>query len=1077
MKKQFIALIAAMSVITACDREEIEIAPEVNGEGVYATVEQPNDLIDTRSLTWGDSSFGFTWSKGESVVVFGEGEPALLSSLTSGDASAKFESKGFKLMDGINYHAFIPAYNFVITSKNTAIPVTYVGQRQTANNNTDHLKYFDYACATATKEEGKNSVSFELKNQVAWLVIEHRFTEETKNVTSITVSVPEKIFMATGTLDATKSTIKGKTFSSSITLDLGNEGEDGISFVAGELFRAFITANPVDLSGKAINITANKSDGTSIDLGTYSKDGVALKINTPLRLKTTGTTSENVASFDGRSFSTLSAAFNAVPQASAGNKTITLLGDVKENVVLDDTRKNYRGELYTTTLDMGGHSITAETGNAITVKSGELSIKNGTINSTKRVGVIFDPEADGARVTLWGCTVNAQESALATSTASNSRFRIVGGTYTSADNAVILGHGSSTHHSFVDGTVTDTGIAREKANRITIESDATYGVPVFNGKIQSEGFVACGIYAPWKDIITIKAGVFNIENGVGILSRGGKVTIEYAEISTTEPSKGYKGMVGDSRVVVPCKTMFIDRECGYSDVENATIIIKGGKYSDNAGAAYNVPDGYVYAETGETPLAYEIVVGGDKLIDAINNVTENGTVTVDYYASLKNKPAAIKKNFNLEVTENAVITAGYSNYSNTLNYCLDNGNSTITGNGTIEGPKAASSAAIWVNAANQTLTIDGNVTVKGGESTNTNNDNATAANIYNGKLVINNGTFISGVDASGNNSPAIYLTPRAGETAVLEINGGVFKSVSGNAEFLINCDDGATSRCQISIKGGTFYGFNPADNNADGAHTNYVAEGYDVIQDGETYTVVTKAEKIKNNTVNLENQLTANKTAMVSEDVEVNCVLTGKNVTLQLEDDAVITGHGQSSGSVREVIMTSKNMDIKGNGKIVADISNDAKQSSVVRVGGGTVNIYDGVTLEGGSGNDGNYAVRIVNGTVKIHGGYFHSSNSSTSKEGTCEVIYLNPGTNAFSPKLYISGGIFEIDGDATFLINCEDKYRKNCTVEITGGTFVGFNPADNIAEGANTNFLADGYVSKEITYNGKQAWEVTKAE
>lgn len=45
------------------------------------------------------------------------------------------------------------------------------------------------------------------------------------------------------------------------------------------------------------------------------------------------------------------------------------------------------------------------------------------------------------------------------------------------------------------------------------------------------------------------------------------------------------------------------------------------------------------------------------------------------------------------------------------------------------------------------------------------------------------------------------------------------------------------------------------------------------------------------------------------------------------------------------------------------------------------------------------------------------------------------------------------------------------------GGIFVGFNPADNTAEGPNTNFLADGYVSKEITYNVKQAWEVTKAE
>lgn len=1067
MKKQLFAVVGVACTLAACS-EVLEEAPEVMEDGVYATLEQPTS-IDTRSFTYENSKLVFTWGEGENIMAIGDGDVAMFRTLNAEQASSKLESKGFQLMDDVTYYAYIPAKS--LPTSETEIPVSLLGQRQTANDNSAHLKDFDYACATATKEEASNSLKFNLANQIGWIIVEHTFAEDVNNVTSVTISTTDDIFTTEGTLDVATSTLTSEATASQITLDLGKKGGEGLSFTAGELFRGFFTVAPVDISGKTLTITATTKDGSTIELGTFTRDAANIAKSKFGLINTSGSTAEPVATVDGTEYSTVSAAMAAVAQAS-GTKTITLLGDVKENVVLNDSRKTFSGSLYTTVLDMAGHSITAETGNAITIKSGELSVKNGTINSTENVGVIFDPEADGAKVTLWGCTVNAQESPVATSTASNSSIRIVGGTYTASDNAVILGNGNTNHHKKVDGKTIDTGVAREKANRITIESSTTYGVPVFNGKSQSKGFVACGIYAPWKDIITVNAGIFNIENGVGILSRGGTVTINDAEIVTTEPNDGYVGMVGDSRVVVPCKTMFIDRECGYSDVANATIIIKGGKYSDNAGVDY-VPDGYVYAETGKTPLAYEIVVGGDKLIDAINNVTENGTVTVDYYASLKNKPAAIKKNFNLEVTENAVITAGYSNYSNTLNYCLDNGNSTITGKGTIEGPKATSSAAIWVNAANQTLTIDGNVTVKGGESTNTNNDNATAANIYNGKLVINNGTFISGIDASGNNSPAIYLTPRAGETAVLEINGGVFRSVSGNAEFLINCDDGATSRCQISIKGGTFYGFNPADNNADGAHTNYVAEGYDVIQDGETYTVVTKAEKIKNNTVNLENQLTANKTAMVSEDVEVNCVLTGKNVTLQLEDDAVITGHGQSSGSAREVIMTSNNMDIKGKGKIVADISNDAKQSSVVRVGGGTVNIYDGVTLEGGSGNEGNYAVRILKGTVNIYGGYFHSSN-----KGTSEVIYLESAWAASNKcALNIYGGVFETDGDASYLINCKDNCRSKCTVKIMGGIFVGFNPADNTAEGANTNFLADGYVSKEITYNGKQAWEVTKAE
>ena len=45
------------------------------------------------------------------------------------------------------------------------------------------------------------------------------------------------------------------------------------------------------------------------------------------------------------------------------------------------------------------------------------------------------------------------------------------------------------------------------------------------------------------------------------------------------------------------------------------------------------------------------------------------------------------------------------------------------------------------------------------------------------------------------------------------------------------------------------------------------------------------------------------------------------------------------------------------------------------------------------------------------------------------------------------------------------------------GGTFVGFDPANNTADGENTNYVADGYKSTKMTYNGKDAWVVTKIE
>lgn len=79
--------------------------------------------------------------------------------------------------------------------------------------------------------------------------------------------------------------------------------------------------------------------------------------------------------------------------------------------------------------------------------------------------------------------------------------------------------------------------------------------------------------------------------------------------------------------------------------------------------------------------------------------------------------------------------------------------------------------------------------------------------------------------------------------------------------------------------------------------------------------------------------------------------------------------------------------------------------------------------------------------------------------------------------NLNIYGGIFETTGDAKYLINCKDEPYKDgkCAIKIMGGIFVGFNPADNTAEGAHTNFVASGYKSVETTYNGKQAWKVVK--
>ena len=836
MKRQILAITGAIAALAGCT-STLEPAAKPEGEGIFATIEQPELPLQTKSLNWENDALKFTWGSSEDVIVFGregnkgKADAALLRTLTSGAASSKLESKGFQLMDGINYYAFIPANNFNITTDFTFIPLTFEGQRQTANNSTSHMKAFDYACATATKEDGLNSLEFNLKNQVAWIVVEHLFTEETKGVTSIALSTEDALFTTTCYLDVTTSTLKSNKYSPTLTMNLGTANGSGLDFAKGEYMRAFFTTAPVDLTGKELTITAKKADGTSVELLKKTSDASCnIEKNTTVVIRTSDATpAATVATLDGREFSDLEDAIAAAEKAGK-QSTITLADNVTGSFTIANPMPLGKEII----LDLNGHSITAEgdSETAILIKQGDVRLKNGNIESKKFVGVKFDPQAKGARVYLVDCTVNSNQGAVCTSTATGCQIIIYGGSFTATNNAVIAGNGSLKYAG--------TQEARDKGNTITI-SDNKGNVPVFNGSVVDADAVACGLYSPWKDVITIEAAKFNIENGVGILCRGGQITVNDAEISVTGGDR--TGLVADGKLKVPCKTFYKDDNCGYPDIENADIDIKGGKYSDDSGSQY-AANGYSYTSTGETPLAYKVVENETKLLDAISAVSEGGDVTIDYYASLKNQ-LRVQKNFNLILSDNAVITGDATNGRSLMLYCQDKGNNTISGKGTIISPDDKEGAII-INGKEQTLTINSkDVTVKGGSASK----QAPAITLWDGKLVINDGHFISGSDKSGNNSPAIYLTPQDDNDAVeLEINGGVFESVSGNAQYLINCYDDDIARCIITIKGGTFIGFNPAASNADkinGQPANWVAKGYVSVEDSNNPgTWIVKPESV-----------------------------------------------------------------------------------------------------------------------------------------------------------------------------------------------------------------------------------------
>lgn len=357
-----------------------------------------------------------------------------------------------------------------------------------------------------------------------------------------------------------------------------------------------------------------------------------------------------------------------------------------------------------------------------------------------------------------------------------------------------------------------------------------------------------------------------------------------------------------------------------------------------------------------------------------------------------------------------------------------------------------------------------------------------------GHLVIEGGHY-------NGNIHAVYVTE-----GVAEIKGGTFEvqqkypDAEKADEFVLNCLDEnyKNGTAKIIVTGGTFIGFNPGDCKAEGNGTNFVAPGYASIAngttaDGRTIWKVVSAVEATTET-ELEGSFKSGSVTAISSNISTATITTCLSKSnLVFKNGSVLKLEPTETGSLYTLsVRKNSNLTISGNGSIIAPVlinPNPTKsQAAAIEVGvqaySGIVNIYDNVTLEGNSGAAGSYALRLVNGTANIYGGHFKTAGGLN---GDSECIYLQsikPWRGTYRQcNLNIYGGVFETTGDAKYLINCKDEPYKDgkCAIKIMGGIFVGFNPADNTAEGAHTNFVAPGYKSVETTYNGKQAWKVVK--
>ncbi len=385
MKKSYAIALGAVVLFAGCN-ENLEVTPEIQKNGVYATIQQPEAPVSVKSLDWNANKFNFTWSEGENVVVFGGSDKAAFNTLTAGSETSELQSTAFKLQDGVDYYACIPAYKFDMSSSLEAVPVNLLGQVQSSNNNTDHLKYYNYACAAATKEEGSNSLSFNLKNQVSWIVLEHTFTEA-QNVLSFNIATDEAVFPVEGTMNVKTSTFTPTKKQSVLSLQVGDKNNNsGLSFQAGETFRGFITVAPVDLTGKTLLISASLSNGNSIELGTITAKG-AISANKPVIICTSGSSTSAVATLDGVEYASLQAAISASEDES---KEITILKDIELSQPLQLFSENR------VTINLNGKNVITTSNTGVLFDGGHLTIKgSGTFGdpTQKTTAYLFNMKA------------------------------------------------------------------------------------------------------------------------------------------------------------------------------------------------------------------------------------------------------------------------------------------------------------------------------------------------------------------------------------------------------------------------------------------------------------------------------------------------------------------------------------------------------------------------------------------------------------------------------------------------------------------------------------------------------------
>ena len=153
-------------------------------------------------------------------------------------------------------------------------------------------------------------------------------------------------------------------------------------------------------------------------------------------------------------------------------------------------------------------------------------------------------------------------------------------------------------------------------------------------------------------------------------------------------------------------------------------------------------------------------------------------------------------------------------------------------------------------------------------------------------------------------------------------------------------------------------------------------------------------------------------------------------------------------------LQVAKDLVLNLNGYTLKNAVENAATDVIVVAEGATLTIEGDGVIEAVSGNDG-YAI-IADGTVVINGGEFKAGKDAN---GAANAVVYARGNG----QVYVNGGYFPNENASNYVLNKKDADKATTVIEVRGGKFVGFNPAQSPSENPVENFVAAGYESVEV--------------